>query len=449
MTILISLLLLIPGLYSFKIWGILTNQLASHSHAGDVINTFNYAWTQLSVIGRYLLLFVWPVGQNLDYDFPLTGTILDIKSWLLLASWLGMAYAAYTQYRRRPLLSFAIAWFLLTLSVESGFIPIQHVIFEHRMYLPSVGLIVGVVYLCVQLIRLPKFYLPVFGAWVIVLCVLTIQRNQVWQTEVAMWTDVVKKSPNKSRGYLNLGRVLLQQGQTRAGLVGLNKAIQLNPQDVDAYNQRGLYLYHNGLHAMALDDFNLALKYNPRSTTVLVNRGNVYRRIGEYDLALKDFNAALSIRRDDYRIYVNRGNVFAKRRQFDKALEDFEKARKLNPAYIDILKNIGNVYEFQGEYVKALAEYKKLAAVRPADDDIHVYMGTVYSRLSEFSLALDSFGQAIEINPQRGDAYYKRSFLHYDRKQYKLALDDIMRAQFLRQKVDPKYISRVKRALEN
>lgn len=445
--ILVSLLLLIPGLYSFKVWGILTNQLASHSHIGDVINGLNYAWTQLSVIGRYVQLFVWPVGQNLDYDFALTRSLFDFKSWLLVGVWAGMVYAAVYQYNRRPLLSFAIAWFLITLSVDSGFIPIQHVIFEHRMYLPSIGLIIGVVYLFSRLLRDHKVYVAVFSVVVLALTVLTIQRNQVWQTEVAMWTDVVKKSPKKSRGYLNLGRAYLQKGKTRRGLVYLSKAIELNPQDVDAYNQRGLYLYRNGLHAMALDDFNLALQYDPRATSILVNRGNLFRRIGEYDMAMKDFNSALSVRKDDYRIYVNRGNVFAKLRQFDKALNDFQTARQLNPKYVDILKNIGNAYEFQGEYEKALGEYKKLAAIKPTDDDIHVYMGTVYSRLSEFSLALDSFGQAIEINPERGDAYYKRSFLHYDRKQYDLALDDIMRAQFLRQKVDPKYISRVKRAL--
>jgi hypothetical protein len=33
----------------------------------------------------------------------------------------------------------AIAWFFLTLSVESSVIPISDVMFEHRVYLPSAG----------------------------------------------------------------------------------------------------------------------------------------------------------------------------------------------------------------------------------------------------------------------------------------------------------------------
>jgi len=37
------------------------------------------------------------------------------------------------------LIAFGIIWFFLALSVESSFIPIEDVIFEHRLYLPSIG----------------------------------------------------------------------------------------------------------------------------------------------------------------------------------------------------------------------------------------------------------------------------------------------------------------------
>ncbi|MBU4127111.1 MAG: hypothetical protein KKD16_06105, partial [Proteobacteria bacterium] len=42
-------------------------------------------------------------------------------------------------YRKARLVSFAIAWFFITLSVTSSFVVIYDVIFEHRLYLPSIG----------------------------------------------------------------------------------------------------------------------------------------------------------------------------------------------------------------------------------------------------------------------------------------------------------------------
>jgi hypothetical protein len=54
----------------------------------------------------------------------------------LLALFVLTVYLFIKGYR---LISFAIIWFFVTLSVESSIIPIRDVIYEHRVYLPSVG----------------------------------------------------------------------------------------------------------------------------------------------------------------------------------------------------------------------------------------------------------------------------------------------------------------------
>jgi len=56
----------------------------------------------------------------------------------------------YLLYRDRHapgagrLTAFGIFWFFMTLSVESSIIPIADVIFEHRLYLPSVGFFIAI-----------------------------------------------------------------------------------------------------------------------------------------------------------------------------------------------------------------------------------------------------------------------------------------------------------------
>ena len=47
--------------------------------------------------------------------------------------------AAVYWRRRYPVFAFAILWFFLTLAPTSSFMPIQDVIFEHRLYLLAVG----------------------------------------------------------------------------------------------------------------------------------------------------------------------------------------------------------------------------------------------------------------------------------------------------------------------
>jgi hypothetical protein len=98
-----------------------------------------YLLTQLTVIPRYLRLFVWPGGQSLDHDVawadgPGSGVLagLAIVSLLLLA--------AFTAHRRLPLATLGILFCMVALLPESSLVPIRDAMVEHRMYLPMVGL---------------------------------------------------------------------------------------------------------------------------------------------------------------------------------------------------------------------------------------------------------------------------------------------------------------------
>ena len=109
----------------------------------DDITRQDYLLTQFRVIMTYLRLLILPIRQNLDYDYPIYHSFLDPAVWLsffFLLLLVGSALYLLVKVRpSSPLISFGILWFFLTLSIESSIIPIADVIFEHRLYLPSVG----------------------------------------------------------------------------------------------------------------------------------------------------------------------------------------------------------------------------------------------------------------------------------------------------------------------
>ncbi len=119
------------------------------------ITSFQYFLTQLHVIPYYIKLLFVPTNLNLDYDWPLTGSIdlLTVFFFLLLS---GILVAGIMIFRRSRLISFGILWFFITLSVTSSFLVIHDFIFEHRLYLPSVGfaIIIAVLISRISAIRL-------------------------------------------------------------------------------------------------------------------------------------------------------------------------------------------------------------------------------------------------------------------------------------------------------
>ena len=103
------------------------------------ISPWQYIFTQFSVIVTYIRLLLIPINQNLDYDYHIAKSLLEIPtlaSLILLVLILIIVIRIFPKYR---LISFGIFWFFLTLLPESSVIPIGDVIFEHRLYLPMVG----------------------------------------------------------------------------------------------------------------------------------------------------------------------------------------------------------------------------------------------------------------------------------------------------------------------
>src|SRR5207245_500273 len=104
------------------------------------ISSYSYFLTELRVIVRYLQITLLPAGLNFLYDFPPSSSLLEpavVFSAFILA---GLLSCAWWLRKRQPILAFSIFWFFVTLAPTSSFFPINDVIFEHRLYLPMVGL---------------------------------------------------------------------------------------------------------------------------------------------------------------------------------------------------------------------------------------------------------------------------------------------------------------------
>jgi len=119
------------------------------------ITSFQYFLTQLHVIPYYIKLLFIPTNLNLDYDWPITRSIdfTTAAFFILLTS---LIILAVFLFRRARLVSFGIIWFFVTLSVTSSFIVIFDVIFEHRLYLPSVGFAMVVAFMISKISELRK-----------------------------------------------------------------------------------------------------------------------------------------------------------------------------------------------------------------------------------------------------------------------------------------------------
>jgi tetratricopeptide (TPR) repeat protein len=307
------ILLLLPLLLTLAIVPLLTFNQAPSAQESLQAQTFtetapsHYLFTQFRVIVTYLRLLILPVSQNLDYDYPLYSTFFTppvLLSFLLLAGMVALALALFRATRASAhgpqapdpalrLIGFGILWFFLTLSVESSIVPLADLIFEHRLYLPSVGLAAA---LAVAVMLASQRTASWFGgrvpiaaavAAIVVLSLATWQRNQVWQSELNLWQDVAVKSPNKVRPLYNYGYYLTETGQPQEAVQVLNKVVGLDPKHADAWHNLGRSYLLLGRTAEAVPALRTAVRLEAKTEFAKLNLATALIQSKQYAEAIE------------------------------------------------------------------------------------------------------------------------------------------------------------------
>lgn len=300
----------------------------------------DYLFTQFTVIARYLRLLFLPVGQNLDYDFPIQRSFAAPPVLLSLALILALLALAVFLLRRsakgEPLLrlaSFGILWFFVTLSVESSIIPIPDVIFEHRVYLASVGAFATLAVFAYLLLKRYPVHVRagVLGAVIVVLAGATFARNQVWGSGISLWSDVVRKSPQKGRPHYNLARFLAQENRSDEALAHALQAVRFEPSNPLAYNLIGQIMGKNGNYVQAAAALDEAIRLDPGLVGAHMNLGDVYRLAGLTGKALDEYEMALRLTPGDASIYYKMGLALAGGNDLEKAVVFLRSAAKMAP----------------------------------------------------------------------------------------------------------------------
>ena len=109
------------------------------------ITPVTYLLTSFNVLWTYIRLLFLPINQNLDYDYPIAKTLFEFPTILSFIGHVLVIAAAFYTYKKKnwSLIPFGILWFYITMSPTQSFVPILDVIFEHRVYLPSVGFFIA------------------------------------------------------------------------------------------------------------------------------------------------------------------------------------------------------------------------------------------------------------------------------------------------------------------
>ncbi|MCK5579719.1 MAG: tetratricopeptide repeat protein [Candidatus Omnitrophica bacterium] len=396
----------IPSFFSFKVSSVLFSPRISESHRGDVLHLGTYLLTQMRVFVTFVRLLVLPVNQNVDYDFAMSHHIFEPATFLSLLFFVcGVLWAVKAKKKDR-LLAFGLLWIYLTFS--ANLIPRRHVIFEHKLYLISIGFCLV---LSLVIYRLTKNWKKMFAVGlpiVLVFCCLTFTRNKVWKNEIVLWHDVIRKSPEKARGYNNLGFAYFSREQYGRAEFYFRKCLERSPTFTNAYHNLGAIYSRKGNHSKALNHYEKFLEMRPNDEGVHVSIGNIYKEQEQYDNALEYYGKAIHLNPKHAQAYNNRGIVYDKKGQRELAIEDYTIAIKFDPYAPDAYNNRASAYGALGRHEAALRDFNKALELKPEYELVYFNRGKVYDVMGKYDLAIADYSKAVSLNKEFHEAYFNR-----------------------------------------
>lgn len=254
-------------------------------------------------------------------------------------------------------LFFFVSIFLMTQWLSFG----SAVMAERYTYLPYIGLsialITGLKFMVQRFFKSEKYKNILIGIAilpVLAMSWISSQRVKVWSQESFLWEDVIKKYPDCSLAYYNLGAhhfINLKNDQKAHDL--FLKSYNLNPKHFQTLINLGILEGRSKNYSSAIQYFQAAQNLNPRSPDLYKNRAYVNGLAGNTQEAINDISEYIKMNPTDAMMLSYRASLFQSINNPLAALEDLSRA-------IGINKQVGSFYK-QRSYINNQLDLKNSA----------------------------------------------------------------------------------------
>jgi tetratricopeptide (TPR) repeat protein len=157
----------------------------------------------------------------------------------------------------------------------------------------------------------------------------------------------------------------------------------------------------------AIADYSKAIALDPNFTNAYNNRGFCKRQLKDYKGAIADYSIAIKFRPNTADAYNNRGSSKDEIKDYRGAIADYSKAIALQPNFADAYYSRGNSKLQLKDYIGAIADYSKAIELKPDNADAYYNRGNSKILLKDYNGAITDYSKAIELNiPEKQNINY-------------------------------------------
>jgi tetratricopeptide (TPR) repeat protein len=195
------------------------------------------------------------------------------------------------------------------------------------------------------------------------------------------------------------GNEQYRKGKLAEAIKAYNQALEIDPENPDAWNNKGLILAVAGNYKEALNCHLKAVDLDPDNVDAISNIGMIHTKMENSQKALEWYDKALSMDPNHQTTWNNKGNLLSKMGQYQEALRCYDKALEINPEYMAAMNNKAVELIHLKRYDEALGLLNSVLKSRPLFSEGWYVKGKAYVGMGDFEKAIICLERSHRLNP--------------------------------------------------
>jgi tetratricopeptide (TPR) repeat protein len=209
------------------------------------------------------------------------------------------------------------------------------------------------------------------------------------------YAELFKYHPRYDNGLVGRARLYLAMGDTVKASADIDRALELNKNNVNAYVLRADIAINSAKdYARARSDMDEAIKLQPQYAGYFVNRAYLRYQLDDYFGAMADYDYAIQLDPTNVAALFNRGLLRAEVNDNNKAIDDFSKVLTLDPDNYKAMYNRALLSKEIADYKGSNADLNRVIEEFPSFSNAYFLRCENYRLMGERSKAERDYNKA-------------------------------------------------------
>lgn len=347
----------------------------------------------------YLQKLLWPHPLGFYYGYKMIPEVSWASPEVIfsLIFHIGLLIFALWKLPKKHMLSFAILYYLITISVFTNIvIKIPGIVGERMAFFPSLGFCIALQYLLFKLTgidvnteRISKKKMVWLSLFMLIILIpysiKTITRNSQWKDYLTLFSHDIDYLANSAKANNTYANQLLKEAYN-------NDVINPPPEVQQEY----LELAVKHLKRTVEIDSTYKFAWN--------NLGYItYQHLDKKAEGISYMEKAVQIDPDYEQAHFNLGYAFKQQRNFEQSIWHFQEAQRIDSGKMLYYTEEADTWFQYGNQENALITYRKASELDSLSDLPFIGMGNIYWLSNDTVNAINCWEEAFKRNPRNLD----------------------------------------------